>query len=485
MNRFLRSTLLLASLQAASLEATELRTSVVTATTYNSNIYGYSSGETDDVIVQLGPEVELRSDREGRFDYRLNYRGYYQWYTRESDADDFQHRERLRLGYDFSPRTRLDLDQQYRRVSNLQFDRDDFRDGDAGIDIRQNRYHRNDLNLGLTHALTARWRVNGSIEHQLVDFDRNFDRSDSDTLGVGLSLSYTLSERHDLGLGVRYAVQDFDEASSRLGAESDYFNVNLLWTFRISERMTLSFEGGPTRIDTEQDALDVASADAFVGTRINEDLFRANYGACSTGQGQTQPIASLCRYDSETFPPIPADDLGAELGFPLDFAGVDLDDDSVEFFGRLALTAGFSDWEIEAAYTRRPSAISGESLASLLDALTLSFDYRPAAYRWATYGELRWDRRDALTRAVEIDYTLLPGSGSAALRDDAILTETGGGSDRNTFAVLLGLSYGFTERFSTRIEGRYRDSDQQDSGGSAETWILELGLRYDLAPERF
>lgn len=469
--------------------ATELRTTLETATIYNSNIYSLNqTNEVDDLIVRLGPEFDLRNDGEQRFDYQLNYRGWYEWYSKAADASDFQHRQRLRLGYDLTPRTRISFDQRYRRVSNLQFDRDDFQAGDTGIDIRQNKYHRNDMSLDLEHQLGRRWTFNAILDHQIVDFDNNNSRSDSDSIALTGSFAYTLSERHDLGFGLRAANQDFHSAPSRLAAESDYLGLLLLWNFRITSRIDLNFEGGPTRVKTEQKPQDFADAPAYVGVRLEDELFRANVGACTPGDGQTQPIASNCVYNNPLAPPIPSDDLGPETAYPLDFTDTDLKDDSTELFARLSLSARLSDWRIEAGVGRRPSAISGQSLANVIDELTFSLDFNPAGSRWATYGEARFEQREALTRALEIDYTLLSGDENAALRDDAFLNETGRRGNQDSYAFLIGGRYAFNRNLFGSLEGRYRVVERlSNASGStdSDTFIIELAFRYEFSPGRF
>jgi opacity protein-like surface antigen len=469
--------------------AAELRTTIETATSYNSNIYSLNeTDEVDDIILRLGPEFELRNDSEQRFDYRLNYRGWYQWYAEENAANDFQHRQRLRLGYDFTPRTRLSLDQRFRRVSNLQFDRDDFQAGDTGIDIRQNRYDRTDVALDLEHQLGRRWTFNAVLDYQTVDFENNASRSDNDTIGLTGSLAYTLSERHDLGFGLRVANQDFYATPTRLAAESDFLGLVVLWNFRITNRIELRFEGGPTRVETEQNPRNSARATEYVGVRFDGDLFRANYDACTPGDGQIQPIASNCFYNNPAAPPIPAEDLGDRQSYPLDFTDTDLNEESTEFFGRLALTVGLSDWQVEAGIGRRPSGISGQSLTNMIDEISLSVDYDPAGSRWRTYGELRFEQRQALTRALEIDYTLLPEVDDSALRDDAFLNETGNRGDQDSYAFLIGGSYAFNRNLFTSLEGRYRVVERvSNASGStdSDTFIIELALRYEFAPERF
>jgi hypothetical protein len=165
----------------------------------------------------------------------------------------------------------------------------------------------------------------------------------------------------------------------------------------------------------------------------------------------------------------------------------DLDGNDVTFFGRCALTIGISDWELRTGYARRQTATSGESLATAMDEVTVSVDYRPGAYRWQTYGELRWDRRDSLTDAVEIDYFVVPGTANAAVRTTALLTTSDASSVRDTYAALLGLRYAFTPQLSTNVEGRYRTVayESDDPAADADTFVVEFALRYDFAPKRF
>lgn len=474
-------------LLAGQASAAEFRAGLETATLYNSNIYTLNDSDAvSDVIVRLGPDLDLRGDPDRRFDYRLSYQGWYDYYTKDSDASGFQHRQRLDLGYDFSPRTRLSFNQRYRLVNILQLDRDDFQAGDTGIDVRQNEYQRNDMSLALDHELNRRWALNLAVEQQFVDFDNNSTRSDSDSWGLMGSLSYTLSERHDLGFGVRFVSQDFQASQNRLSAQSDYLGAMFLWTFRISSRVELNLEAGPAQVETEQEPRRLAQAPAYVGVLFQDDLFKANFDACSPGAGQIQPIASSCVYNDPAAPPIPADDLGSTMAYPLDFAGADLSDESVELFGRLGLTVGLADFRLSAGIGRRPSAISGSSLANTIDELTLSVDYEPAGSRWRSYAELRFEERQALTQALEIDYTLVPGTDNAALRDNAFLNPTGGGR-QNSYAFLLGGSYAFNRSLFGSIEGRFRTVDRLDvptADSKADTFVIQLALRYEFDPER-
>jgi|GEM_PF-4015449 len=468
-------------------QATEFSAAFIGSSAYNSNVYGVDGDEESDMLLEAGAELELRSDSERRLDYLLNYRGDYQSYADADEANAMEHRQRFRLRYDIDPITQIILNQRYRDVSNLQFDLDDFDSGDTGIDISQNRYERNDISVELTRELSRRWSVGGSLGYQTIDFKRNINRSDSNTTEVGAVLNYLLSEKQDIGVGVRYANQDFDGADNRISAESDYFTLALLWTYRLDEFSSLVIEGGPTWVDTKQDRPSQTVTNTNVGGSDGGNLLRANFNACGVGGGQGQPIASLCDFSDPNAPPIPASDLGPRESYALDFTGFDTSDDDVTFFGSVVYTRRVSDWELEASYTRRQTATAGESLASSLDQFALGADYLPAGERWQLYARLTLDRRDAITNALIIDYTVVEDVDGSALRDVAFISDAGDNIDRDVLTGLIGGRYDVTRLLSAGLEFRYRDSERPASfaaSGDAQSYEIEVSVRYEFFSDR-
>ncbi len=468
-------------------QATEFSAAFIGSSAYNSNVFGTDGDEDSDMLLEAGTELELRSDPERRLDYLLNYRGDYQSYAEADEANAMEHRQRFRLRYDIDPITQIILNQRYRDVSNLQFDLADFDSGDTGIDISQNRYERNDISVDLTRELSRRWSVSGNLGYQTIDFKRNINRSDSDTTEVGVAVNYLLSEKQDIGVGISYASQDFDGADNRISAESDYFSLSLLWTYRFDEFSSLAIEGGPTWVDTEQDRLRQTVTNTNVGRPEGGNVQRANFNACGIGGGQSQPIASLCDFADPNARPIPASDLGPRQSYVLDFTGFDTSDDDVTFFGSVVYTKRVSDWELEASYTRRQTATAGESLASSLDQFALGADYLPAGERWRLYARLTLDKRDAITEALVIDYTLVEDIDGSALRDAAFINDAGGNIVRDVLTGLVGGRYDFTRLLSGGLEFRYRDSERPQSFAASEdaqSYEIELSLRYEFFSDR-
>ena len=188
MNKYAISSIVLSGLLSGGVQAMELRSGIGASLTHNSNVYGTSSDEVSDLVWLVSPEVELRNNEGEQLDFMFSYAGEYQAYQDEDDANAMEHRQRMRLRYDFDRRTRLTFNQRYRDVTNLQFDRNDFEFDETGIDVNQNSYERLDLAAELSHELTRRWTVVGELEYQDVDFKRNFDRSDSSSIGNQLAL---------------------------------------------------------------------------------------------------------------------------------------------------------------------------------------------------------------------------------------------------------------------------------------------------------
>ena len=477
------------SLVAVALSATgvvsaeELQTSLTAASAYNSNVYGGGNAEESDIVHRISPTFELRDNRDAKLDYLFSYRGDYEAYQDEQDADALEHRQRLRLRYEFNPLTRITLTQRYRDISNLQFDQDDFDAGDTSIDVRQSRYDRLDFAVDLERAISQRWRVNTIAEYQKVDFKRNLDRSDSSSVGLAAQLRYQLSRRQDVGLEFGYTNQDFKRSESRLSAESRYLNLSALWSYQVDSRSRLEVEIGPAWIKSEQDSAAFVRAPQLVGRAQGGEVLASDFSLCGIDADVGAPVASRCQT-----PTIAVTDLGGLQPYNLDFTGVDRTDSEVTLFGRISFTGERGKWQYGASYVREQNPSAGASLAAELDQLALSLAYGSPNQQWNYYGELRWDKRDALTQAIEVDYTVVANISGAAVRDQAFTTFAADNVERDIFTVLVGTTYAFSRKLRGSLEARFRQNEGQRNfvgEDEADTYIVELALTYSFDPERF
>ena len=468
--------------------AIELQSSLIGSSTYNSNVYGSNGDERSDVIYQGGVLFELRDTASDRLDYLLSYRGDYEAYTDETEANAMEHRQRFRLRYDIDSRTRATFNQRYRRVSNLQFDRDDFEFDDVGVDISQNKYERIDLSLGLEREISRRWQIETLLEFQDVDFNRNLNRSDSSFLSISATARQQLSDQQSWFLGVKQTEQDFDHAPTRLGAESSYTSISLGWDANLTNHLSLSIYGGPVWVDTTQDRAVSTSASSLVTRLRNEQLFGVSFSACAPDAGQNQPIASNCSFTNPGFPPVLVDSAGMQSTFPLNLSDIDLKSDDTEFFGGIEASFSYPSWEWRLAYLRRQSATSGESLATRLDEVRFDVEYTAPQSRWSTYFQLRFDQRKSITDAVAIDNIVIADGDGLAIRSTAFGNEVGIESGREAYAVLLGGSYQFSSQLSASVESRARRGDQPRGSFSSDKtnrYFFAVSVRYDFRPQRF
>jgi opacity protein-like surface antigen len=468
---------------AGLVSAEELRTTLTAASAYNSNVYGSGDSEESDMVYRLSPEFELRDNRDAKLDYVFSYRGDYEAYQDERDANAYEHRQRLRVRYEFNPLTRITLTQRYRDISNLQFDQDDFDAGDTSIDVRQSRYDRLEFAVDVERAISQRWRVNTIAEYQQVDFKRNLDRSDSTSLGLAAQLRYQLSRRQDLGLEFGYTEQDFKRGESRLSAESRYLNLAALWSYELDSRSQILVEIGPAWIKSEQDSAAVVRAPQLVGQVQGGEALASQFDLCGINITVGAPVASRCRT-----PAIAVPGLGGLQPYNLDLTGVDLTDSDVTMFGRVSFTGERGKWQYGLSYLREQNPSAGASLAAELDQFAISLAYGSPNDAWNYYSELRWDKRDALTQAIEIDYTVVANADNAAVRDQAFATFSVDNVERDIYTLLLGARYAFTRKLSGSLEARFRQNDGQRTfatNDEADTYIVELAVSYSFDPERF
>lgn len=480
-------TLAAVSLSPGQVQAEELITTVYAATAYDSNQFGADDANEDGgMVYRVGPEFSLRDNRADRFDYILFYRGDYEIYDDREADDAFEHRQRLRMRYAISPRTEVVVNQRYRDISNLQFDQDDFDAGDTGIDVRSSDYDRLDFSVELNHEISQTWRLSTEATYQLVDFKRNFDRSDSDTASVALRLFNRVSRRQDIGLGLRYASQSFDRATDRLEADSKYYTLSLLWNYRFSEFITLEVEGGPTWIDSEQSVRSLVSNNAIVSRRIGDETEIANFAACGSLPGTNSAVASRCRFNNALTPPLSSGSPGDIRTYALTPGMLDFDDRDTVFFGRAELNAQFGDWTLGLSYQRQQSSTAGEALAASLDQLRFSLEFQ-INDAWSSYLAVRSDRRDKLTDAWTVDYNVIQGADGEAIRDTAFLRRTQDDAKREIVTALLGTTYRVTRQLQIGLELRERNIERDLSVAGiqdSESFIAELSLRYDFAPMR-
>lgn len=277
--------------------------------------------------------------------------------------------------------------------------------------------------------------------------------------------------------------QDFDGSEARLDAEADYFVMDLDWTFDIGEQAVLVVNGGPAWISTDEDDPETVRQQQFVGASQGGDLFRANVRSCDFDDRIGAGISSRCDFNTPGAEPIPAEDLGDVLSFPLELGPQVGADDDMTLFGGASLEATFSDWTVDAEIRRIQSAPSGDALAASLNTARWEISYAPSRANWDAYVAGSWERREALTNASTIDYFVVPGPQEAAQRDRAFTRVRDSDDRRDSFTALIGIRTQFSRALSGAIEVRHRHTERQVSGRNSEAdsyyFVAKLSYAFD------
>jgi hypothetical protein len=451
--------------------------------TYVHDTNFYRTEDNEDSADSIEPAGSIEIDHAGdRASYKAKYRGSYQKYD-DNDQDDSggaEHRFRLRGKYAFDRLTSVQVNNNFREIRNLRFTQDDIRDGDTGQDPRDNRYTRNDLELVLHRDLTRTWELDATAHHQFIDYNRNVDRSDSDSFGAGVRVLHRLAPRHRLGGGVSWVKQDFDGDDFRLDAEAEYLVADLAWVFDVAEEVQLTVHGGPAWVDTDEDSTDFVQQTEFVGGTLEGDVFRANVRSCGFDPDSGTGIASKCDANTAGAEPIPASGLGATQTYALEDGGSPVDDDETTFFGGAALEGRFADWTVDTEVLRRQSAPSGDAIAAKFTQFRWDVGYAPPLGTWNTYFAGSVERRETFSNSTLIDYVVIPGAEEAALRDEAFARQRDSDDRRDAFTALVGVRKQFTRNLSGDVAATFRHTERKVDGRTSEsdTWFFSVTVSY-------
>jgi hypothetical protein len=465
----------------------ELTLGIDSAYIYDSNFFRSATDEEAEDSVVLGGNISLEQ-QEGRLRYLASYSGSYQAHRDQEDADAPDHRVRLNGSYDISPRTTFHVTNYYRDVSNLRFSREDISDGDSGLEPNDESYQRNDLELMLHRDITRSWEMEINAIYRIIDFERNVDRSDSESFEAGGKVFYRFAPRHRFGGGVSWVGQEYDGAGIRLDVDADYLITDLAWIFDVEEDLQLVVNGGPVWINTEEDSPEYVLQSQFVGDSGRGEALRANVRSCDFDSVTATGIASRCDFNTPGAEPIPALDLGEVQSFALGVGSQAGDDDDVVFFGGIALEGRFSDWTVDMELRRQQSSTSGDSVAASLNVFRWEFGYAPARANWDAFVAGSWERRETLSDSTAIDYTVVPGVDDAAQRSQVFTRVRDTDDRRDTFVALVGVRNSFSRAFSGTLGVRFRRTEREVNGvvgDEIDTYFIVAELSYVFDTIRF
>lgn len=467
-------------------DAADLRAGVSTDYLYNSNFFGEPGGGEAANLVQVGPTLDVVSTGAGRFGYAVSYAGLVQQFLDQEDVDAVEHRLRARVQHDLSRRTRLQLTERFRDVSNLRFSRVDIELGDTALDPNQNRYLRNDLELELRHELSRRLRLEAAATHQLLEFVDTEDRNDSSSLAGAAGLRYRASRRQQFGIGIEVMRQVFEPTPLRSGSTGNFLNLDLGWTWAATRHLEVHASAGPAWIRSSEAPLGTVTQPRFVGGTVGGTVLRADFASCDVDPLLGRPVASRCDPTSADAPGIVADDLGELREFVPTIGPRAGNDEQINLFAELSVEGRWERWSVDGGYRRRQSTTAGDALVSVLDRFAFEVERHPRRSRWSQFVAGSWDRRATLTEATLVDFTVVPGERNAAERE-TVFTRLDESNDQLTALTLIaGVRNDFSRRFSATLDARFRHTRRPEAGrtGTADQFFVSLSLAYRFAPVR-
>ena len=420
----------------------DLYLSASTALQYDSNVLRTENDQKHDIVFRGTPRLELR-EADGNFTYSLSYQVPYERGFTENTIDDFSHFFITQAGYAWGGRNDLQLwnNLRYRQGINNRIVEDDdevLRVNDDNVSILSN-----DLTLNYNRNLTPRLAANLTLVNSIFETDQD-SRSDAQTYGVRGSLTYALTRKHRVGGGFGGMLQSFEEAQGRSSSEATFFNVFGLWSWQIDPTTLFEIRGGPTLIDTTQDAppstftTDLIPFVEFDGSTSVSNYFNSSgefkttpvmpsdgsvavsdFNSCPSlaGGGDTVIIGGTCATLGVLFSDNPPDfaNITTVTSSPntISFSGASPSDQNastITFFGSASLTKRWSAvLSSSLSYVRRGSTASGLSGATTVDSVSLSNTWTLSEL-WSVGVRGDWTQRKSISDSRQSFIAVQPDS---------------------------------------------------------------------------
>lgn len=240
--------------------AADLTFQIDGATEYDSNAFRSRGKAQDDVLFRFRPQVQLHEDRGQDMRYSLSYAVPFEFAVDHSkQLDDVDHMAQGNVTYHVNDRLELFASDDFRYLRSALRDvrLDNVLAGEGNVLINQQRSRTtlNDAEVGLSYQFSPRLAGEARVSHDFFDSNRR-DRAQNWLLSGVADLSYVLTPRHSLGLGVRVNHQRFGDRTNIPGSTSDAYNAFGQWTYRIDEKTSFSATVGPSLIHSRQDSTD-------------------------------------------------------------------------------------------------------------------------------------------------------------------------------------------------------------------------------------
>jgi predicted porin len=487
---------LLALLLPGIAPATDMSLSLGVFSEYDSNVFRRNRAVDDDFLFRLIPGIRIHQDRGENFNYSLAYQVPAEIFIDYGNQlNDVDHLVDAGISYNLDNRLDLYLRNDFRYLRNTlrtQSTLDSV--GLPVVSTGRARVTLNELTAGARYRLKP--RIDGGLElaYRLYEITRA-DRSDNTTVNATADVSYLLSDRQQVGGGMAYGRQAFDETINLVSSTSNAMYAFVQWSYTVGETLEIELELGPSYtvvnqhdpeprslrtipfVEDPADAsrvltLDLPSCLDLNGTKVFAD--------CDLGPSFARPYI-------ESFGTTRVTTAGT-LGNSRDTV--------VDAFARVNITKRWApDWTTSLRYTRAPGVASGLGGTVIRNALTAAVDW-DIAPKWSLLMRGDWVRRRSIANANQIVGVAEDGevaTGDPQLADVAATqgSQFGAALESNRvrnerFSVLGRLTYYILRNTEAMLQVRYdNQNSKQNTLGEAsdfDAWIATIGVRHLFEP---
>jgi len=463
------------------------------AVEYDDNIYRTETNKQDDVVFRITPKIGFLED-EGKLQWDLRYQAPWEKAVETNKVDGFYHYANAAASYHLDDSTQFFFNDSFSRADAVsRFTTFDSAGDTATLNTFREPVNRNSATLGVQHSFTPRLAGNLAFSNRLFQSDIP-NRSNAMVYGANTNLVYSLSPHHRLGGGAAGTYQDFDKSNDgRIpSAQTFFLNVYGTWTWAIDETMTFQLTGGPTFVDTNQDAPAPQAERLVVPYQKNGPLV-SGLELTSCGMVNGVRVYEKCtrlREAADAAESAAIEGLGSHsIGYLSGGRPPSTSDSSWTFFGEAALNKRWSPRLLSTLTYRRTDSTASGTGSATLDLVSLLTTWKISEL-WDVGFLADFTRRESTGPSTET-YTVVDNATSDPGTISDEFAETIGLTARIVDRSLDTKRWGVSARMSRRITKhiyaslRYsynQQTSKADTVGSTSDFsnhLVTFGVQYD------
>jgi len=502
---------------------------------YDNNVFRSDTDKENDILFRLRPGVRVFEDRGDDLNFSLGYELPVEFSVDNTEElDDVDHSLGGQFGYHANDRVEIFGNDQFGylrstlRGSGVDTDAlSDTQNFPAFTDERD-QVKINDAALGTSYRFSPRLvgRLVGSTD--FFDSTRS-DRARVYSVGGMADASYTLTAKHQLGVGGGYTFQDFDDREDTSGSEipgsqTNSYRLFGTWRWLIDQTLSLEVQVGPAYLETQQNDADpvrlvvrvpfnqlpAATVTGFfdengnalpANTPISPGSLLVPSLLTQPGQGPNcgtvdgVPVVSGCNFNVVLDAVDDQSIISSILNDTVAVTNLNPSGDSDQNFNLFANVVLTKHWSPTLAsalrYTRQQDSASGLGGTAILDAVSLSntWDFWD---RWQLALRGDWTRResafnleqtyDQVTGQVypggTVVFAARNGTAFNSTQDTGIDTQRWGVAARITHQLFRSTSLYVQVRYDEQVSG----SDTLGNSSDFENILATFGVRHTFEP---